>query len=267
MSRDPLGMWGDAGNRGTAQNYCGNNPVNRLDPLGLAQLDLDQQGKLLDAIEKRLDADLPAKNGTKASLGGAAESVRSNLRHQRKLLAVARKLKDRKLQDDMMSNGKLRFVDDSDGELGDGKRAETTESGSVLVNLDENKTAKAALKKGDYDAAAEALLPTLIHEGYHLLKRHNRKAGTFEELIRREAEAWWIEAVYFDRFIGGDLNPEERQDLADDLGVDLYKEFLDTSVHRLKDGSVCHYVMGRDWFGIALPVLRRVYDYYKKYFR
>lgn len=34
ISRDPLGMWGDTGQRGNAQNYCGNNPVNRVDPLG-----------------------------------------------------------------------------------------------------------------------------------------------------------------------------------------------------------------------------------------
>ena len=36
VSRDPLGMWGDAGQRGNAQNYCGNNPVNCVDPLGLS---------------------------------------------------------------------------------------------------------------------------------------------------------------------------------------------------------------------------------------
>jgi len=35
VSRDPLGMWGDSGQRGNAQNYCANNPVNRVDPLGL----------------------------------------------------------------------------------------------------------------------------------------------------------------------------------------------------------------------------------------
>ena len=35
ISRDPLGMWGDAGQRGNGQNYCGNNPINRIDPLGL----------------------------------------------------------------------------------------------------------------------------------------------------------------------------------------------------------------------------------------
>lgn len=35
ISRDPLGMWGDPGQRGNAQNYCGNNPVNRVDALGL----------------------------------------------------------------------------------------------------------------------------------------------------------------------------------------------------------------------------------------
>ena len=34
ISRDPLGMWGDAGQRGNPQNYCGNNPVNRIDPYG-----------------------------------------------------------------------------------------------------------------------------------------------------------------------------------------------------------------------------------------
>ena len=27
-------MWGDPGQRGNAQNYCGNNPVNRVDPMG-----------------------------------------------------------------------------------------------------------------------------------------------------------------------------------------------------------------------------------------
>ncbi len=34
MSRDPLGNWGDPSQRGNAQNYCGNNPVNYVDPLG-----------------------------------------------------------------------------------------------------------------------------------------------------------------------------------------------------------------------------------------
>ncbi|MBL4847240.1 MAG: RHS repeat-associated core domain-containing protein [Planctomycetes bacterium] len=34
ISRDPRGMWGDAGQRGNAQNYCGNNPINRVDPFG-----------------------------------------------------------------------------------------------------------------------------------------------------------------------------------------------------------------------------------------
>ena len=28
-------MWGDPAQRGNAQNYCGNNPINRVDPLGL----------------------------------------------------------------------------------------------------------------------------------------------------------------------------------------------------------------------------------------
>ena len=36
VSRDPLGLWGDPGQRGNGQSYCGNNPVNRRDPFGLA---------------------------------------------------------------------------------------------------------------------------------------------------------------------------------------------------------------------------------------
>ena len=35
MSRDPLGLWGDPGQRGVEQAYCGGNPVNLADPLGL----------------------------------------------------------------------------------------------------------------------------------------------------------------------------------------------------------------------------------------
>ena len=34
VSRDPMGMWGDLGQRGSGQNYGGNNPVNRIDPMG-----------------------------------------------------------------------------------------------------------------------------------------------------------------------------------------------------------------------------------------
>jgi len=35
VSRDPLGLWGDPGQRGNGQSYCGGNPVNRVDPMGL----------------------------------------------------------------------------------------------------------------------------------------------------------------------------------------------------------------------------------------
>ncbi len=34
VSRDPLGNWGDAAHKGNAQNYCANNPVNFIDPMG-----------------------------------------------------------------------------------------------------------------------------------------------------------------------------------------------------------------------------------------
>jgi RHS repeat-associated protein len=35
VSRDPLGIWGDAGQNGNAYSLCGNDPVNRVDPFGL----------------------------------------------------------------------------------------------------------------------------------------------------------------------------------------------------------------------------------------
>lgn len=39
VSRDPVGIWGDPGQKGNAQSYCGNNPVNRTDPTGLLSPD------------------------------------------------------------------------------------------------------------------------------------------------------------------------------------------------------------------------------------
>ncbi len=35
VSRDPLGLWGDPSQNGNGQGYCGHNPVNFIDPLGL----------------------------------------------------------------------------------------------------------------------------------------------------------------------------------------------------------------------------------------
>jgi RHS repeat-associated protein len=35
MQQDPIGNWGDIGNNGNAFTYVGNNPVNRIDPMGL----------------------------------------------------------------------------------------------------------------------------------------------------------------------------------------------------------------------------------------
>ncbi len=35
IARDPKGLWGDAANAGNGQAYCGNNPVNSIDPFGL----------------------------------------------------------------------------------------------------------------------------------------------------------------------------------------------------------------------------------------
>lgn len=35
VNRDPIGVWGDAGNLGNGYSFCGNDPVNRVDPWGL----------------------------------------------------------------------------------------------------------------------------------------------------------------------------------------------------------------------------------------
>jgi len=35
VSRDPLGLWGDPNQQGNGQGYCGHDPVNGVDPLGL----------------------------------------------------------------------------------------------------------------------------------------------------------------------------------------------------------------------------------------
>jgi len=35
ISRDPIGVWGDAGNHGNAYTYCGSNPWSFTDPMGL----------------------------------------------------------------------------------------------------------------------------------------------------------------------------------------------------------------------------------------
>ncbi len=37
MSRDPLGIWGDPEQLGNGQSYCGNGPVNLVDPKGLSE--------------------------------------------------------------------------------------------------------------------------------------------------------------------------------------------------------------------------------------
>jgi RHS repeat-associated protein len=39
ISRDPLGLWGDESQNGNGQSYCGNNPVNLVDPLGLGPIE------------------------------------------------------------------------------------------------------------------------------------------------------------------------------------------------------------------------------------
>lgn len=60
VSRDPLGLWGDRSQSGSGQGYCGHNPVNRIDPLGLmSDEDTRQLERLLsdhpDSAEAALD--------------------------------------------------------------------------------------------------------------------------------------------------------------------------------------------------------------------
>jgi RHS repeat-associated protein len=55
ISRDPLGVWGDAGNIGNAQSAFGGNPVNRRDPWGLDDND-DDSDKLDPDDQQALEA-------------------------------------------------------------------------------------------------------------------------------------------------------------------------------------------------------------------
>ena len=68
VSRDPVGLWGDAGNRGNAQNYCGNNPVSRTDPMGdkLVITHPRTTGPSTNADHSKRKAEV---NYTKAALG------------------------------------------------------------------------------------------------------------------------------------------------------------------------------------------------------
>jgi RHS repeat-associated protein len=71
VSRDPLGVWGDPAQLGSGQQYCGANPVNRVDPLGdkfvvvtdgLTDLEArnfrDEVDEALQNIERDLEARL-----------------------------------------------------------------------------------------------------------------------------------------------------------------------------------------------------------------
>jgi RHS repeat-associated protein len=50
VSRDPLGIWGDAGQIGNAYSFCGNDPVNGVDPSGLGVAGvIERGGKAVDA--------------------------------------------------------------------------------------------------------------------------------------------------------------------------------------------------------------------------
>lgn len=85
VSRDPLGIWGDVSNLGNGENYAGNDPVNRVDPLGQRscstgfgdgiQAGLDELGEsingLLEPDISQLDAEA-ILHAVIGSLRGAA---------------------------------------------------------------------------------------------------------------------------------------------------------------------------------------------------
>jgi len=60
VSRDPLGIWGDAGQIGNAYSFCGNDPVNGVDPSGLNGI-ATMQG---DRAAPTQPTELPNSQGT-----------------------------------------------------------------------------------------------------------------------------------------------------------------------------------------------------------
>jgi RHS repeat-associated protein len=56
VSRDPLGLWGDPGQLGNAYSFAGNDPVNRVDPLGLEDTPQQKAEKRVKDQEAELKA-------------------------------------------------------------------------------------------------------------------------------------------------------------------------------------------------------------------
>lgn len=50
VSRDPLGLWGDPSQNGNGQGYCGHDPINGVDPLGLSSTDDRLRGGERDVL-------------------------------------------------------------------------------------------------------------------------------------------------------------------------------------------------------------------------
>jgi RHS repeat-associated protein len=71
VSRDPLGMWGDAAQRGNGQAYCGHDPVNCVDPMGLNQEAINFMEALVRALQRELT------NNSSLSASAKAQLIRS----------------------------------------------------------------------------------------------------------------------------------------------------------------------------------------------
>jgi len=92
-------MWGDPGQRGNAQNYCGNNPINRLDPYGLDEGTMSADLKIHDealaggvrtlrAAAAKQKARAEDKSLSKADRAKAAEKERDLTRRAYDLTAA-----------------------------------------------------------------------------------------------------------------------------------------------------------------------------------
>jgi len=102
-------MWGDPNQRGSAQNYCGNNPVNRVDPLGLNDAGWvdGQRAKYWSRVYSEL-ARTMGSGATEADRIRSVKHVLDNMHKPNYPNGAATRAAVGKLMSDMRKNGTLR---------------------------------------------------------------------------------------------------------------------------------------------------------------